>query len=92
MMKHWRSYENKHHAEVVSEYVNKQFRIFSDYPTKIREKTEEDNKYCGKWIIEMDDYCSSYSITLDKASNAADDFLAGYEYALHEPAPQWRKK
>jgi len=85
-MKYFTSYENKHHVEIVSEYVNKTLTIFSHFPTKIREKTEED-KYCQKWIIEMDDYCSQYTTTLEQAHNAANDFLAGYEYAKREVMP-----
>ena len=90
-MRHWRSYENKHYAEVVSEYVNKTMNMFSRFPTKVREKTEEERSR-RKWIIEIDDYCSAYKITLEKADACAEDFLAGYEYALHESAPQFRKK
>jgi len=87
----WRSYENKHYAEIVSEYVNKVLTMFSHYPTKVRERTEEERSGT-KWIIEIDDYCSKYTTTLEQAGNAATDFLAGYEYALREPAFEFRKK
>jgi hypothetical protein len=90
-MKYWRSYENKHHAEIVSDYVNKTLTMFSHYPTKVREKIEGE-KFVQKWVIEIEHHCSQYTITLEQASNAATDFLNGYEFALHEPAPQWRKK
>jgi len=90
-MKSWLTYNKKHDAEIVSEYVNKSFTMFSHYPTKIREETLE-KRSSPQWIIEIDDYCSQYTTTLTQASCAAQDFLAGYDYALREPAPQWRKK
>jgi len=90
-MKVWRLYNNKHHAEIVSEYLNKTMNMFARFPTKVREKREGE-KYTSQWVIEIDEYIAPYTVTLEKCDNAATDFLAGYEYALHESSPQERKK
>jgi hypothetical protein len=98
-MKAWRSYSNKHHAEIVSEYVNKTMNIFARFPTKAREKIEGE-KYTNQWVIEIDEYIAPYTVTLEKCDNAATDFLEGYKYATREVMPsllgetiiKWKQK
>ena len=72
--------KSKELADILCEYINKQFTMLRSYPVVV--VVNKETKWeCDKWQLVTDEYCRQYPKDIEKIRAACEDFSAGYSIA-----------